>query len=77
MITKWLSRQQQAERYNVHPRTIVRWGNDPAMGMPEEADFNGKPRRREDKLDAWDKTRVVLSASRKREREAATPNEAA
>jgi hypothetical protein len=55
MINKpktWLTRRQQAQRYSIHPRTLDRWGSDPAMGLPPEA-FNGRPHRAEDELEAW------------------------
>jgi len=66
----WLSRRQQAARYSVDVRTITRWGADPGMNMPGEADFRGSPRRADDELEAWERWRVSIRAERKAERAA-------
>jgi hypothetical protein len=59
---RFLNRLAQAKRYNKHPKTIKRWGQDPKMGMPPEYDLNG-PHRREDELEAWERSRVAFGDS--------------
>jgi hypothetical protein len=59
---RFLTRRAQAERYTKSVRTIERWGRDPKMGMPREYDFNGLPHREEGELEAWERSRVALSA---------------
>jgi hypothetical protein len=59
---RFLSRRQQAERYSKDPKTIARWGADPAMNMPAEYDFNGLPHRIEDELETWERGRVAGKA---------------
>ena len=68
---RWLTRQQQAARYAVHSRTIVRWGRDQSMNLPAEIDLNGRPCRAEDELEAWERGRVALRTAKLRERTAA------
>ena len=51
------------ERYHVHPHTLRRWDNNPALGFPPVVKVNGRRYREADKLDEWD---------RKNSREAAT-----
>jgi hypothetical protein len=66
--TRWLTRAMQARRYSVSVRTIERWGEDPALGMPPEMEVNGRFLRNETKLDSWDRSRVLTAnrAARKR-----------
>jgi len=52
-----------ARRYGVHPFTLRRWDNNPALGFPPVVKVNGRRYREAEKLDAWD---------RKNSREAAT-----
>jgi hypothetical protein len=66
---RWLTRQQQAARYVVHPRTIDRWGDDPEMDLPPEIDLNGRPCRAEDELEDWERRRVAIRARRRAERD--------
>src|SRR6516162_3082676 len=51
------------ERYHVHPQTLRRWDQNPALGFPPVVMMNGRRYREAEKLDAWD---------RKNSREAAT-----
>jgi hypothetical protein len=55
---RFLTRKAQGLRYNRSEKTVERWGLDPRMGMPPEYDFNGLLARREDELEAWERTRV-------------------
>lgn len=73
---RFLSRQAQAERYGKSIKTIERWGKDPRMGMPREYDFHGLKARREDELERWERSRVVVTASTQR-KTASTAIEAA
>jgi hypothetical protein len=52
-----------AKRYNVHPHTLRRWDDNPALGFPPVVMVNSRRYREAEKLDAWD---------RKNSREAAT-----
>jgi hypothetical protein len=56
---RFLTRRAQAARYSKSVKTIVRWTNDPRMGMPPEYDFRGLPHRDEAELEAWERTRVA------------------
>jgi hypothetical protein len=56
---RYLDRPAQAKRYNRDIKTIKRWGQDPNMGMPPEYDFRGLKMRREDELEAWERSRVA------------------
>jgi len=60
---RFLSRQEQAERYGTCVKSIQRWGNDPRMAMPPEYDFNRIKKRREDELEAWERSRVAGAAT--------------
>jgi len=60
---RFLSRQEQAERYSTSVKSIIRWGEDPRMGMPTEYDFNRIKKRREDELEAWERGRVSVGAA--------------
>jgi len=51
------------ERYHVHPHTLRRWDDKPALGFPPVVMVNGRRYREAEALDAWD---------RKNSREAAT-----
>jgi hypothetical protein len=66
----WWTRRMQAKRWSVHPRTVKRWGDDPKMDLPPEADFNGRPCRAEDQLEEWERRRVALRARKRAERDA-------
>jgi hypothetical protein len=68
-LKRWLTRQQQAERYSVHPRTVDRWGDDPEMALPPEIDLNGRPCRAEDELESWERRRIAIRARKRAERD--------
>jgi hypothetical protein len=55
---RFLSRKQQAARYGKVVKTIERWGNDEAMGMPPEYWLGSQPHRAEDELEVWERNRV-------------------
>jgi hypothetical protein len=60
---RFLTRRAQAERYGKCVKTIERWGQDPAMGMPPEYNFNKLPSRLEAELEIWERSRVTVSAA--------------
>jgi hypothetical protein len=62
----FVGRPAQALRYDVSKRTIERWGIDPAMNMPPEYDFNGRPHRKESDLERWERSRVVATTTSKK-----------
>jgi hypothetical protein len=62
-MKSWLSRGRQAKRYNVTTRSVERWGDDVDLNMPPETEINGRFYRDEAELEAWEKTRVVISAA--------------
>jgi hypothetical protein len=51
---RFLSRSAQAKRYGKSKRTIMRWGRDPKMNMPEETWLNNMPHRDEAELETWE-----------------------
>jgi len=55
---RFLTRHDQARRYNRSTKTIKRWGKDPRMNMPPEYQLD-LPSRREDELEVWERSRVV------------------
>jgi hypothetical protein len=55
---RFLSRRQQAARYGKSVKTLERWGNDPAMGMPAEYWLGSLPHRDEVELEVWEQARV-------------------
>ena len=57
---RYLSRQAQAQRYGKSVKTLMRWSEDPAMGMPREFNFSGLFSRREDELEEWERGRIGL-----------------
>jgi hypothetical protein len=56
---RFLSRQEQAERYGTSVKTIDRWGKDAAMNMPKEYEFYRIKKRAEDELEVWERGRVA------------------
>jgi hypothetical protein len=56
---RFLSRQEQAERYGTSVKTIDRWGKDPRMNMPREFQFHRIMKRAEDELELWERGRVA------------------
>ena len=53
-----------AQRYNVVPRTIDRWAEDPELGFPAAEVINRRRYWDEDALDAWDQGRIRTSVSK-------------
>jgi hypothetical protein len=43
------------QRYHVHPHTLRRWDNNPALGFPPPVYVNNRRYREAEKLDAWDR----------------------
>jgi len=62
---RFLTRRMQAERYSKSIKTIERWGDDPEMKMPPEYNFRGLPHRNEGELEAWERSRVGITTSRR------------
>jgi hypothetical protein len=61
--TVFLTRRQQARRYQRSIRTIERWGDDPELGYPPEIDINGHRLRRESDLQRWERERAAVAAT--------------
>jgi hypothetical protein len=61
-MSRYLTRQAQAVRYDKDVKTIIRWGQNPAMGMPPEIDLNGRKHREEDALIRWERSRIAKTA---------------
>jgi predicted DNA-binding transcriptional regulator AlpA len=56
--TDLLPDPQVARRYNVNPRTIYRWDDQPALGFPKPIRINNRKYRRLHELEAWERQRV-------------------
>jgi hypothetical protein len=56
---------QVAKRYQVDPRTIKRWDEDPDLKFPPAAYINGRKYREIAALDAWDKWRAAGGGERR------------
>jgi hypothetical protein len=52
-----------ADRYGVHPLTILRWTRDEALGFPRPIEINRRLYRRRAELEAWERARVVQRAN--------------
>jgi hypothetical protein len=50
----WQRRRKTAERYDVCPRTIDRWEDNPALNFPPCKVINGYKYDSTEALDAWD-----------------------
>ena len=61
--TVYLTRRQQAGRYQRTVRTIERWGDDPELGYPPEIDINGRRLRRKSDLEQWERERAAVAAA--------------
>jgi hypothetical protein len=59
---------QQAKRWNVSKRAVERWGEDEKLGLPAEIEINGRRYRKLSELEAWERSRVVVSAAKHGER---------
>jgi hypothetical protein len=60
----WLSRRQQAQRWNVTKRTVERWGEDEKVGLPSEYEVNGRWYRDLPQIETWERSRAVAAANR-------------
>jgi hypothetical protein len=64
----FLSRSQQAQRWSVSKRSVERWGEDGALGLPSEIEINGRHYRKLSELEAWERARAVRAAAKRAER---------
>jgi hypothetical protein len=55
----WLPRSAVAQRYNVTPRTIVRWENDPDMNFPKSREIRNRHYTDQRELDDYDAVEVA------------------
>ena len=53
------------ERYRVHPNTLRRWDQNPALGFPPPIYLNNRRYRSEDALDIWDLKNSREAATRR------------
>jgi hypothetical protein len=58
----FLTRLQQAKRWNVSKRSVERWGEDEKLGLPSEIEINGRRYRKLSELEAWERSRAVSAA---------------
>jgi hypothetical protein len=61
----FFTRLQQAKRWNVSKRSVERWGEDEALGLPPEIEINGRHYRKLSELEAWERSRAVASATKR------------
>jgi hypothetical protein len=54
---RYLTHSAQGRRWGKSKRTVVRWGRDPKVGLPDEYWFNGVPHRDEAELEVWEAAR--------------------
>jgi len=57
---QFLSRSQQARRYNKNYRTIERWGKDVELGYPSEIEIRGRFFRKLSELEEFERRRAGL-----------------
>jgi hypothetical protein len=50
-----------AQRYAVHPRTLPRWDQDPALGFPPPIWIRDRKYRRVSELEKWERARAAQS----------------
>lgn len=48
-----------AQRYNVNPRTLYRWDENPALGFPKPLVINRRKYRRLNELEIWERQRAA------------------
>jgi hypothetical protein len=53
------------ERYCVHPYTLRRWDQNPALGFPPVIMVNGRRYREVEALDIWDRKNSREAAARR------------
>jgi hypothetical protein len=54
----FLTRKQQADRWNKSVKTIERWGADPKMDLPPEYMIGNTPSRDEVEIEVWERSRI-------------------
>jgi hypothetical protein len=59
----WLSRRQQAQRWNVTKRSVERWGKDKKVGLPQEYEVNGRKYRDLPEIEIWERSCAVSAAA--------------
>jgi hypothetical protein len=62
---QFLSRSQQARRYNKSYRTIERWGEDPELGFPLEIEINGRFFRKLSELEEFERRLATVGAAKR------------
>jgi hypothetical protein len=72
----FLSRSQQARRWSVSKRSVERWGEDEALGLPPEIEINGRHYRKLSELEAWERSRAVAAATKRSEHKLSRDKEA-
>ncbi len=63
----FLTRLQQAKRWNVSKRSVERWGEDEKLGLPSEIEINGRYYRKLSEIEAWERSRAVTAAAKRSE----------
>jgi hypothetical protein len=74
---QWLSRTQQARRWNVSKQSVERWGRDEDLNLPPEIEINGRCYRKLSELEAWERSRAVAAAIKRSEPAHSSRNAAA
>jgi hypothetical protein len=69
----FLSRSQQACRWNVCKRSVERWGEDEELGLPPEIEINGRHYRKLSEIEAWERKRAIAAANKRIERKHRNP----
>ena len=64
----FLTRLQQAKRWNVSKRSVERWGEDDQLGLPPEIEINGRHYRKLSEIEAWERARAVAVAKKRAQR---------
>jgi hypothetical protein len=60
----FLTRLQQAKRWNVTKRSVERWGEDEDLGLPPEIEIYNRRYRKLSELEAWERSRAVPTAAK-------------
>jgi hypothetical protein len=63
----FLSRSQQARRWSVSKRSVERWGEVKELGLPSEIEINGRHYRKLSELEAWERSRAIVAATKRSE----------
>ena len=59
---RWIARTKEAQRRNVHPRTLERWESDPSTGFPKSRVIRKRHYYAEDELVAFDLAQGPISS---------------